>query len=1213
MELDYRTTQLQGVTDLTVVARIKEGAVPGALNTFTYAERLRRVLKVLNSIRQAGREAALEASPFPDSVARFRTVHFFRFAILPASEGGTRQQLLLNVTVDGGWEPYMRFIWKPMGSMLDLIFCHCEGYPLARLSSFQDYIRWVRDHEVVGRFFFADSGATVADSHYQQRLTDLVLGQGNKPDFDDQASKLAEAPRPGEPERSIKAVDIGLRALHAVAGLREYFPERFDTASQPPFDQEHVLRRFAQDLFADVRDWCLTPEAFTPAPWQVLQKMFGSDIAWLTLDAPPGADAGADAAARTPADFSLKAVQAGIAAPFPADVTHGALLLLRVTDPALARRWLSHEKFSDGAEVLAPGGVYRTVALTWDGLARLGAPAPWRAALPQEFHAGMAARASVLGDVRGNHPDHWQRPPRNWPPAFGADSTHRGPPPVELSCVDIVLQLRVGLSAEDVARTAAGLAAVLESHITALHLDTSNGVEVLSVQAMRHHPRENNEDLGRDHFGYVDGLSQPSVEAKAARHRHWSDKVEPGELFLGHPNNRGDLAGACDALLDNGSFLVVRKLQQNTEAFANRLTDAIAKLRPRAGAAAQAQLKDLLMAKLMGRHPDGRPLSKHVGHNANDFNFDKDRHGEQCPLQSHIRRSNPREAVPPLMTPPPRIARRGMSYGPRPKRNEGTGDHGIVFMAYNASIAEQFEVIQNWVAGGTSTGLPSRQDDPLLGVPEPGHSRIYRFMHEGEVLRIDLGDEPLVRLAWGLYAFAPSLAALRAIEQAWAEDAQTGIGAPPPRAAAAAGGCPVEREKMAGRQKYEDESVRALHWQAVRDAGGMRQEGAYGWMVGSAEKVLMVLKDDGQHYSAAGYGPRMMETVGRFYLGQDDVGPYAGHADLGQQVNDLVEQHLGSECKAYELARTFAVAYLDQLHGTTHLVPQPEGATVDVVELARYVMAMLCHEWFGLPDGKLMVYGGRADDLRDLDDADDDGIAHCPGDLMAISRYVFGPHPSEDPVASRARVLGERVKKAFAALVARPADTQTDLVRDIMALVDDPERSAALVAGVMLGFPAPTIGSLAAVLVTWMNTRELWRLQQSLAAPPAADYAQAAYDAANQVLRQPLLDAMALAPAPYAVWRRTAAGHPLAAQDGVACPVVVGLASAMRDPALKAYPEPEYLMFGGTRQRGHPLYAPHACPGYGMSMGAMLGVAAALLRAGELIATADPRVLVLKR
>jgi len=1209
MEMDYRTTQLQGVTDLTVIARIKDGAVPGAFNTFTYVDRLRRVLKVLNSIRQASRESALESSPFPDSVARFRTVHFFRFAVQSASLDSPHPQLLLNVTVDGGWEPYMRFIWKPMGSMLDLIFCHCEGYPLARLSSFQDYVAWVRDHELVGRFFFADSGATVTDGHYQRRLVEQVLAQGGEAGFDAAASALAEPAQAPHPERSAKAADIAFRALHAVASLREYFPERIDTASTPPFMQEHVLRRFAQDLFADVRRWCLAPGRLAnDAQWQTLSAMFTDDKAWLALPSPPGAETHGNPGAK----FTFNAVQAGIARGFPDGVTHGALLLLRVSDAQRARQWLATETFSDGDCTLPMGGIYRTVALTYGGLKQLGAPSAWLQGLPQEFVAGMAARASLLGDLHCNHPDHWTRPPRNWPPQLAEVSAHRGPPPIEPACVDIVLQLRVALGDEEAARTGPDLAMVLQQHIAALHDAPDNGLEVLSVQPMRHHPRLRGEALGRDHFGYVDGLSQPSLEARQGAARHWQDKVEPGEILLGHANNRGDGPSGGDGMLDNGSFLVVRKLRQHTALFEQRLKLAIRQCLPQGDQAARRQLRELLMAKLMGRHTDGKPLTGQAGLHDNDFDFRDDAAGAQCPLQSHIRRSNPREPVPPLMTPPPRIARRGMSYGPRSGEGRGDAPHGIVFMAYNASIAEQFEVVQNWVAGGGSTGLPSSLHDPLLGVPQAGRPRVYRFQHNGEVMRIDLGDAPLVTLDWGLYAFAPSIAALRAIASEWHENAQPRRATAFTRAAPNSAGCPVEREKMAGRLKFEDDSVRAAHWGAVRAAGGMRHDGAYGWLVGSAEKVLTVLKDDGQYFSAAGYGPRMAETVGSFYLGQDDAGPYAGHAELGQAVNDLVERHLGDEGSAYRLARDFAVAYLDRVHGVAMSLPGATGGTLDLIELARHVMAALCREWFGLPDERVMRYGARADDLRSLDA--DDGIAHCPGDLMAISRYVFSPHPPEDPVAMRARVLGVRVKRAFADLVTRPLATQTPLVRDIMQLVSDaPARQAALIGGVMLGFPAPTIGSLASALVSWSSSRELWRLHQDFTAPASADYPRAAFEFAHRTLRQPLIAAMAQAPAPYAVWRRTAPANPLAAGEGVGCPVVVGLASAMRDPALQAYPEPEYLMFGGTRDRAHPLYAPHACPGYGMSMGAMLGVVAALLRAGELRATADPRVLVLKR
>ena len=47
--------------------------------------------------------------------------------------------VLLNVVFDGGWEPYMRRIWRDLGPLLDLIFCNCEGYLLSVESSFAAY------------------------------------------------------------------------------------------------------------------------------------------------------------------------------------------------------------------------------------------------------------------------------------------------------------------------------------------------------------------------------------------------------------------------------------------------------------------------------------------------------------------------------------------------------------------------------------------------------------------------------------------------------------------------------------------------------------------------------------------------------------------------------------------------------------------------------------------------------------------------------------------------------------------------------------------------------------------------------------------------------------------------------------------------------------------------------------------------------------------
>ena len=77
------------------------------------------------------------------------------------------------------------------------------------------------------------------------------------------------------------------------------------------------------------------------------------------------------------------------------------------------------------------------------------------------------------------------------------------------------------------------------------------------------------------------------------------------------------------------------------------------------------------------------------------------------------------------------------SVGPPPNRAqpEDDADRGLVFMAYNAHLAEQFEVVQRWVAGGNASGGYSAQSDPLLGVVDPSTPRrLYPFEHAGKAL-----------------------------------------------------------------------------------------------------------------------------------------------------------------------------------------------------------------------------------------------------------------------------------------------------------------------------------------------------------------------------------------------------------------------------------------------------------------------------------------------
>src|SRR6266498_3097925 len=104
------------------------------------------------------------------------------------------------------------------------------------------------------------------------------------------------------------------------------------------------------------------------------------------------------------------------------DIQH--ILLMRV--PALTgryeflsfrnatggRTWLStiREKVQSAAEIRASVEQEKrwvTVAFTWNGLRALGVDEASLATFPEEFRQGMVARAEMLGDTGGNHPDYW--------------------------------------------------------------------------------------------------------------------------------------------------------------------------------------------------------------------------------------------------------------------------------------------------------------------------------------------------------------------------------------------------------------------------------------------------------------------------------------------------------------------------------------------------------------------------------------------------------------------------------------------------------------------------------------------------------------------------------------------------------------------------------------------------------------------------------------
>jgi Dyp-type peroxidase family len=718
-------------------------------------------------------------------------------------------------------------------------------------------------------------------------------------------------------------------------------------------------------------------------------------------------------------------------------------------------------------------------------------------------------------------------------------------------------------------------AAHLDAAIAALS-GPATGLALMAVEPLRTNPAR------KENFGYADGISQPAAHTVPGESA-WSDQVPRGELLLGYPTLRDKqypVPEKADALLDNGTFLVVRKLRQWTGRLARQVENEAARL---------GLDPELVYAKLMGRDRAGKPLAE-PGHSSNDFNFRQDANGAQCPIHAHIRRSNPRQFSGPtgLTNTMPRILRRGMSYGAAPTVPADDAERGLMFMAYGAHPAEQFEVIQRWLAGANSSGGYADQPDPLMAVVDPDTrpNRLYTFEHEGVPYAMDLGPQPFVTLEWGGYFFVPSIPTLRSLP-ALAE-LPLPVAAPSPAPASA----PPLDDPAAWQLWLEDQNTRDAAWAWVRAQPGGVVRTAYGVLVGAPEGVCQVLRNSPDRYSVKGYGARMAHSVGPGYLGMDDDN---GHLEQAPAINAAIEQI--REDQAFAEAYQAATAWLARQRAAGQMLAAATGTPqtqLDLERLSLDVLAALCTPWFGQPDGKHLwgtEYHPPTEAPR----------PRCPGDLLPVSRYVFSPKPSV-----RVEQAGQRAGQAYVKAVEqwlaseKPADGT--LGRAIVdAAWGQPGASlysvAATFAGIMLGFPPTVHANMLTVLGAWVAKNKLWEIQQQwLEAPAPRHYAHAVAR-----LRPAMLLTLNQRPTPFQVYRLARADHRLGTVDVKAGDTVI----AALGSATQANPALHHVAFGGDRvdPQGAP---PHACPGYGMGMGVMLGVAAALLEAGTLKPTGSP-------
>ena len=457
---------------------------------------------------------------------------------------------------------------------------------------------------------------------------------------------------------------------------------------------------------------------------------------------------------------------------------HAACLVLRLPgDPGSARAWLAglvpHVTFGEAAA----HGHAVAIAFTAQGLVRLGMSEEDLATFPAAFQNGMTSpgRARALGDVGCDAPDHWL-----WGDA---------------SRTDAVLLL--------FDRHAGQLTAAMEQACDGIG---AAGGSVEYVRVLKELPPDKGQVF--EPFGFADGVSQPILRdtPRARAVRNAEHVVEAGEFVLGYPDNRGYLpptptvcagrdprgmiakmgrlqsgvppcftGGGSDGLRDfgrDGTFLVVRQLEQDTEAFHSFSASEARRLSadhtcPFAGHPPDS-LQALLEAKLVGRWPDGGSLVRHAQPAAtgrprppdNDFTFSReDPQGLACPFGAHIRRANPRDSLDTnsatqiSLSNRHRILRVGRQY----EADREANMPGLMFMCLNADIERQFEFLQRtWIMGGTFHDLQDEQD-PMVGHRSAGG--VFTIpTRQGPVQLRGLAD--FVRVRGGGYFFMPGRRAL---------------------------------------------------------------------------------------------------------------------------------------------------------------------------------------------------------------------------------------------------------------------------------------------------------------------------------------------------------------------------------------------------------------------------------------------------------------------
>jgi Dyp-type peroxidase family len=315
-----------------------------------------------------------------------------------------------------------------------------------------------------------------------------------------------------------------------------------------------------------------------------------------------------------------------------------------------------------------------------------------------------------------------------------------------------------------------------------------------------------------EHFGFRDGIAQPGVRGRRDEHpdsvvtrryipaddplserfsRPGQPLIWPGQFLFGYPTQdalegAGPVALPPEPWMENGAFLVFRRLRQDVDAFERFARDEAARLSSVSG---RAMTPATLKAWLVGRWPDGTPLVR--GPDAppqtleSDFavnHFDYadgvpgtsvlldggttelvpaapgDDAALRCPHFAHVRKVNLRDK---LTDQGPsanfRMLRRGIPYG---RANDD--DRGLLFVAYMRDVQQFMTVSTTWM---NNTAAPEGHGHDLLVGQTAGARTATRSFADGTSIELRApANERWVIPTGGGFFFAPARSVLAALQ-----------------------------------------------------------------------------------------------------------------------------------------------------------------------------------------------------------------------------------------------------------------------------------------------------------------------------------------------------------------------------------------------------------------------------------------------------------------